>query len=570
MATSRASTRAVPHDASVTKLLRMAAVGAPLAAALLVWGLSLPQIDLYSLGDYGLPPDLPLGWYVAFAVCVSGALVHACAGRTRWAWAYLFGVVAVLFLTLPLLAQQPHYSWVYKHIGVVRYIGEFHRVEADIDIYHRWPGFFALNAVFGSAGGMPNPVSFAAWSEFFFTTLNLLIVANVVRVVTGSRQIPVVAGLLFLSFNWVGQTYFSPQAMTYFFHLSILWLVVTQLGRDDLGPLGRAVVRLGSLIARRPQDMTLPAGHRWMPQWAAITAVFLLHAAIVASHQLTPYLLVLEVGALTLLGLVRRRLLVVGLLVVAVAYLAPHLDFVQSHFGLFDSVDPVRNVQRSTNYNFSPQSGKIFNERASQALVILMLLGAAVSALVLARRGLGARALLLLVLALSPISVIVGQDYGGEAPLRVVLFASPWCAALVAWAFMTAAMTSRRTIMLGVTVMVTSALFIPAYFGQEELHSVPLDEVRASEFLHTFGTSPAVVVQAATGFPRRYGARYPELRGINGEDYDPSLLQLNSFRHRALGDGDVGRVVDIIEDYAPRGYVVFNNPASSPSAYVRR
>jgi hypothetical protein len=563
MATATAGTTAEVRDSVLSRPARAAALALPLVGALLAWAISLPGIDLYSLDDYGLTPALPVAWWMGLVVCVAGTVWNACAGSTRWAWAYLLGVVAVLFLTLPVLAEQPHYSWTYKHIGVVRFLGEYQDADPGVDIYNRWPGFFALSALFGNAAGLPNPVRYAALSEFFFTALNLLIISNIVRILTGSRRVAVVAGLLFVLFNWVGQTYFSPQAMTFFLHLVILWIVVSQLGRDAPGPLGRAVLRLASFVVRRPQDRTLPTEGRWMAPWVAIALVFAIHAAIVVSHQLTPYLLLFEVGALTVLGLTRPRLLVLGLLLLAVAYLAPNLDYIREHFQLVSSADPVSNAQRSTSYNFEPKAGKAFNELAGRSLVILMLGGAAISTFVLARRGHGARALALLVLALAPFGLVLGQNYGGEAPLRVVLFCSPWCAALIAWALMGITGRGWRPLLLGGGAVLASAVFVPANFGQEQLHSVPADEVRASEFLHANGRTPAVVMLAATGFPRRYGPRYPEFRGPRGEDYDPSLLQVGSFRHRALSAADVPRVVEIIEKYGPRGYLVFSSTQST-------
>jgi len=561
MATSAASTASAPHDASsLPKVVRAALVGAPLMGALLVWALSLPSIDLYSLDDYGLTRQLPVGWYAALAVCVVGAALHACVGSTRWAWAYLLGAVVVLFATLPLLAEQPHYSWVYKHLGVVRFLEQNHQVDTSIDIYNRWPGFFAFSAVFGSAGGQLNPVKYAAWSEFVFTTFNLLILAGIVRAVTGSRRIPVAAALLFVALNWVGQMYYSPQAMTFFCHLVIVWLVVTQLSRDAPGRGGRAVLRLAARIVRRPQDPALPAGHRWMPAWVAVLAVIAIHAAVVASHQLTPYLVVLEVGGLTLLGLVRPRLLVLGLLALALAYLAPNLDFVKDRFGIFSSPDPFSNIARPSSFEINPMAGKVWSARAGQALAVVMLGGTAISTLVLARRGVGTRALVLLVLALAPFALVLGQNYGGEVVLRVVLFSSPWCAALIAWALMDVSRSRWRLPLLGGGAVLASALFVPASFGQEELHSFRPDELRASEHLYAEGRTPAVVMATTPlGFLPNYGPRYPEFEYAN-------LLRGNRFRNRSLGAADVPAVAATMEGRAPRGYLVFS---TAQNTYAR-
>ena len=65
--------------------------------------------------------------------------------------------------TAPLLFAEPRYAWTYKHIGVVQYINLHGALDASIDIYHNWPGFFALAAWFGRIAGINTPLAYAAW-----------------------------------------------------------------------------------------------------------------------------------------------------------------------------------------------------------------------------------------------------------------------------------------------------------------------------------------------------------------------------------------------------------------------
>jgi hypothetical protein len=90
------------------------------------------------------------------------------------------------------------------------------------------------------------------------------------------------------------------------------------------------------------------------------------------------------------------------------------------------------------------------------------------------------RALPLLLLALAPFAVVFGQNYGGEASLRIVLFSSPWWAALISWAFVTVTRGAARWILMVFAALVATMLFVPSFFGQEELNIVSADEVRAS------------------------------------------------------------------------------------------
>src|SRR3954471_8230224 len=146
----------------------------PLAAAVVAWAAALPSIHVESLGDYGLPPALPPLWYAAVGTLVAGAALQVSLRQRSdgITLLYLVAIVAVLFATVPAVSAEPHYAWVYKHIGVTRFLEANHSADPSVDIYNRWPGFFALAAVFSHLTGASNPVGFAAWVEVFFTLLD--------------------------------------------------------------------------------------------------------------------------------------------------------------------------------------------------------------------------------------------------------------------------------------------------------------------------------------------------------------------------------------------------------------
>ena len=66
-------------------------------------------------------------------------------------------IAIILYGTVPMLSAQPHYGWVYKHIGVVRYLEAHGKANPSIDIYNRWPGFFALEAASHALPVVPIP-----------------------------------------------------------------------------------------------------------------------------------------------------------------------------------------------------------------------------------------------------------------------------------------------------------------------------------------------------------------------------------------------------------------------------
>jgi hypothetical protein len=530
-----------------------------LAAVITAWALSLPSIDLYHLDDYGLTKELPVAWYAALGAAALGAAVVTMGPRRPNGWvvaAWVGAVALILYGTLPFLAEQPHFTWVYKHIGVTRYIADAGRVDPSIDIYNRWPGMFAFSAMLGSLAGRENPVNYAAWAELFFALSNMLVLGAIVRSVTRDLRVAGGAALLFLLSNWVGQGYYSPQAFAFLLSLTVIYIALRHLSAP-LGPGGEWIVRVVAKVVRRPQAPEHPPLAEQWPAWAAITLVLVLDAVLVISHQLTPYVVIVELAALIAFGPVRHPWLIVAAIGLTVAYLLPNLDYVDHNFGLFTSFDPFNNAKHSSLYDFAPAKGKEFNAQAGRVLTFALWLAGAVGALVLARRGQARRALPLAILAAAPFAVIFGQNYGGEASLRVMLFTSPWCAALAAWAIATFRRSAVRVVLAGLAAVGFAAAFVPAYFGVEEINTIPKGQVEASAYFYDHATPGSVLLLSGPNFPVRYGPNYREFAGPQS-DFDPNLLRVDRFRYRALGASDIPDVISLIHQYSRDGYIVFS------------
>jgi hypothetical protein len=546
--------------AALTKrpgLTRLALCG-PGLLALILWSLSLRHIDVENLGSYGLPPALPVTWYFALSLSVIGAVTAIVVPRSTGLlmFAYVIVIAIILYATVPAISAQPHYAWVYKHFGVVRYFEMHGKVNPNIDIYNRWPGFFAFGALFSTVAGRANPETYAAWAELFFLVFGVLLVIAAVRTVTRDMRIAAASGLLFLLTNWVGQSYYSPQAFTFPLGLALILILLRHLRVHPLRP-PRRITRLLRRIVRVPQLSAQRDETAIWPRWAAITAVLALDGVTVASHQLTPYMLLGGVALLMIGGVIRPWWMFAGMALITFTYLGINFDYVQHNFGLFTSIDPFNNVQRVTGYSKFPQSGKAFNAHAGLALSVALWLGALIAALRLLKRELLERALPFVLLGLAPFAIILGQNYGGEAPLRIVLFSSPWCAALIAWAVATVTRRWARWLSLVVIAGIFTALFVPSFFGQEELNIIPAGEVRASGWFYDHARPGSVLVLSSPGFPLRYGATYFHFTGPEG-DADPNLLSGNEFRGRQLGPNDVASVVSVIKQYSRTGYLVFS------------
>jgi hypothetical protein len=536
--------------------VRRVAPWLPAAAAVAIWKLSLVYLDVSHLGDYGLPSALPPAWYLALAIAVLGAVWAICLRGTSQPLVlfYLAVTALILFATVPAVSGQPHYAWVYKHIGVVRLFEAHGSANPSIDIYNRWPGFFALAAVFSTVVGQANPVTYAGWADFVFVILDLLLLMAAVKAVARDFRVAAGAGLLFTLTDWVGQTYYSPQAFASVLAFAVLAIALRQLAVQGSGS-HRRLAGLLERLGRVPQ-LPIPAAalERW-PRWAALAAVLALDAVVAASHQLTPYMLLVSVALLLALGLIRPWWLLLAMAALTLAYLAINLQFVQRNYGLFTSIDPFNNVQ-GAQITQHPSAGKVFNTDVELLFIALVWLATLWATVRLLRRGLLLRAASFVALAVAPAAVAFGQNYGGEASLRIILFSGPWCAALIAWALLTIARPRLRLAVIAATACLFAGLFVVSYLGQEELNIVSASEVSASEWFYDHAERGSVLVLAAPGFPYRLGASYPEFRGPEG-DANPNLLTEPIFRGRALGDSQVPAIAQRIHQYSPHGYIAF-------------
>src|SRR5439155_2006425 len=97
---------------------------------------------------------------------------------------------------------------------------------SSLSVYNDWPGFFALGALLTKAAGLRSAVEFAGWAPVFFNLAFVVGPYLLFRSFTRDRRLLWVAIWLFVLTNWIGQDYFSPQAMSYFFYLVLIGVCV--------------------------------------------------------------------------------------------------------------------------------------------------------------------------------------------------------------------------------------------------------------------------------------------------------------------------------------------------------
>lgn len=483
------------------------------SVGLLLWIATISTMHPDDLTSWGLLPVFPPSFWVALVgLVLSGTVLTQRAQLKHLAlMAHVGLLILVLYATAPAIEPVPRGTSVYKHVGIVQYIEQYGAVDNRIDIYHRWPGFFSLSAFFSELSGRVDPTSYAGWAEPFFATIDALLVWCCVQAVTRSMRNAWLATLLFTAGNWIGQGYFSPQAFGYVLMLGILMLVLVSL-QGDANRFGRWVEGRVRRVARVRVPTRVEGPYPETGRRLRIAGmVLLMDIVLAASHQLTPYVLLLQLGALALAGYLRPLWLAVGAGLLTVAWLVPNLNYVINTFGLLSAPDPLANATQK-NVEGTP----IFEARLVTIVAGLSFVSVFVLALVgvvrRARRGYVRGATVLAILAFASPGMLAGQSYGGEARLRVMLYALPWACAGACWAFSpTGVRRVRRALWVPVAgVAWFATAFVVFFFGHEDLTMLSPGEVGAAKFLSDpANTKPnSVVVLMAPNFPDRYGPLY--------------------------------------------------------------
>jgi hypothetical protein len=542
-----------------------------LGAAVVLWARAAASLDLREVSDYGLVSVLPVSFYaglglllVSFAV----ALVRRGTPTTVLAL-HVVALIVMVHGTLALAYDAPRYAWAYKHVGVVEYIVQHGQVDRSVDIYHNWPGMFALSALATQLAGAASPLPLIAWAQLGFSLLNLAALVFVFRSLALDRRLVWLGAWIFFAANWVGQEYFSPQALTFFLSLVVFgvclrWLRTEprQPGPEAPGP-DEGAGRPGRLaaLARRGRGIVAEAGHG-PPAARPVTRseralatgiVALLFAVVATSHQLTPWAVVAAVGVLVVLGRCRPHALPLALAVAAAGWLWLAWPYL-APLNVFGDLGRLGNGQVVDLANQS--EGRVFVATVARGLSLAVWLLAMVGAVRHWRSGLwrgGWWGLVAVALALVPFTTVAAQSYGGEILFRAYLFSLPWTALLAAGAFFphrgagrglpragraAAAVVAAGSVLLGGLLV--------AYFGLERANHIRPGEVAAAHRFYQVAPPGSFLLLVASNFPSRLDAGYPRHPGYS---YDPSLLALPAFQDRMLGRADVDAVVRELAGY---------------------
>ena len=275
--------------------------------------------------------------------------------------------------------------------------------------------------------------------------------------------------------------------------------------RSDLTGAAASGYRHPAAESGRPRakpsaDLLVPPGRRT----AFVVTILLLYFVLTFTHELSPYIVAVQLLVLAAARPLRPRWLPLAMLAIAVGYLLPRLSFVNSHYGLlsslgsfFGNVAPP-SASASSGATASIPASQVLIQHCADLLSVIMWLLALVGAWRL--RHSGRIVLALVVLTYSPVLVLFGQAYGNEGILRVYLFSLPWAAALAAAAVEPGTLSRKmvprlraatgsldfswvkpalRWLRAPVALCIVLALFFVAFYGDDAFDTFPQTEVTA-------------------------------------------------------------------------------------------
>ncbi len=521
-------------------------------AGLVFWVIAVRESHFLNMNAYGLVSILGWPFFVGLALVAAAFTVELFRAPLRSMQLTILIVLLVLFVFGTPCAVEPvaslTSSWV--HAGFIQYIVQHGHALNGYDARFSWPGGFSMGAVLVAFAGQANAIGFLRWFPLFIELSYLAPLLVIARSSGVSRRAGWLGVALFYSTNWIYQDYFSPQALNYLFFLVIIAAVFACWQPKPLASYGP---QSGFWRPRLHQNRNLLTRSRWegldtTSTWTSAATLWVLGLigiimlASSMSHQLTPYVLILALGACLLTRRLGRPEMVLMITVLAFGWLSLGAsDYWVGHLNvIFGSAFQVSSTIGSN------VTGRLLGGLSHVLIVetrILLTGGLFLLAGVgFLRRSADSRALE--VLAGVPFLVLIAQSYGGEGLQRVVLFGLPFTGLLAASAIFPLRTGAIKAI-------------LPAFsFGRFARFAKPT--VRMAAFVVVLGFALATTV----------------VRGGNDsyESFSKGEFDAVNFAYNHVRPG---QTIESVNGYLPVGFrgigsVSVTTPAQRSSTSVRR
>lgn len=473
------------------------------------------KLDPDALGEFGIIDIMSWQAWIGLGILLVGfsTSLTTTASRTMLPWLFLLAFIAALHLVPAYTYGTLRYSWAWKHVGVVDYImrnGSLDRDALYLAAYHNWPGFFVVWAWIAQRLAL-QPLDIAAVAAYAppaFAAANLLVLHRLFSIITQDRPLIFLAQFVFLTGNWIGQDYFSPQAATFLLYLMAMLLCFGLLARhqppSDL--LRRSVGgRLSAVLALENEGAVASKtqGHAL----AASLLLMIIMAIIIGSHQLTPLVLAFALTGMALLGRLDLGFAVLCGVLIALwnlYFAAPFVErSIASELAGFGAalVNATDNVSDLRQLNASQATVSVISRTLTVGVGMLAMVG------FIRRARAGHIDINPLILLAAPLPVLVMTSYGGEAIFRVYLFMLPGLAYLAAAAVFPSA-SAHHSRWLPLLVCCVGGLLIMGFLisnnGKDMQYRFRPSEVAAAAWLYEQAPKGSLLVEGARNYPSQF------------------------------------------------------------------
>ncbi|HEU5152586.1 MAG TPA: phosphotransferase [Iamia sp.] len=470
-------------------------------AAAVAWVAGLWGADPADMTDLGLLSLLtPLNAVALVLVLAAFGIEVARRQPSTWRLATpVVLLVAALHGTPAVLYGTLRYAWAWKHLGIVDYIDRHGAVDPGIgtlDVYHNWPGFFSQMAGLLDLAGVDEPSRILRWWPLLIELATIPVLLFVFSAFSADKRVRWTGVLLFMATNWVGQDYFSPQSEAFVLYLALVGVFLRGFARRPDRPRWWET-------SLDPDEDT-PA---WPLGWT-VALVGVLVAAIVTSHQVTPFMVMVALAALAVTRRVRTGWALVATVGLALVWAGTGArTFVEDNLsGLASTVgQPASNAGE----NFVDVTTLSAHQQLVSTMGRLTVVGIAAVAGLAVLRQVQLRRLRLepLTLAACPVVMVLTNSFDGEIVFRTYLFALPflaWLAADGLWSGRRPPRPGRRAVAVAVVTALLLGGFLFGYYGKDQWYRFSEDEVAASALVLRSAEPGSLLVTGTDNYPVQF------------------------------------------------------------------
>jgi hypothetical protein len=471
------------------------------AGALGIWVWAIQGIHASRIGGTGFIDAVHPTFFVATSLLALAFVTALASPRTpRWLLVLqVASLIAMLYATVVIVEPLPRFNTAWIHAGFTDYIAQHGQTLPSYDARFSWPGFFSFTALLSRAAGLQSPVELLRWTPVYSNAVYAIGVYAIATTATKNERARWLAVWLFLSFNWVGQDYFSPQGFANLLAICCIVILLRWFRTPVPSPADAHFPRTVSLLGRAPDEVVAEDADP-KRRMLLLALLLVLFGTSVVSHQLTPPVIVIWVAVLVITLRTREQVLPLALGLVFLLWLSfATVTYWSGHLhDIFGSLlQPGQALHQNLTSRVSGSASRLIVQRITLGFTALAYLLGGIGFLRRLRTGRGD--LTFALLALAPFSVVFLQSYGGEALLRSVFLGLPFVTVLGAMAFFPRPTVPSvgKALCIGTLLAGMAPLFLVARYGNESWQYETPAEYAAFQYVYDHAPRGSVLVSVA-------------------------------------------------------------------------